>query len=166
VISAHPHRAFIGLGSNLDHPVRQVETAIAELDTLSSTHLTRRSQLFRTRPVGYADQPDFVNAVAEVETQLEPRVLLRELLALEQRHRRVRGPRNGPRTLDLDLLLYDSLELDAPELTLPHPRMHERAFVLMPLHEIAPHADIPGRGSVSALLAAVDTSGVAPCELP
>ena len=124
----------------------------------------RRSQLYRTRPVGYADQPDFVNAVAEVETQLEPRVLLRELLALEQRHRRVRGRRNGPRTLDLDLLLYDCLELDAPELKLPHPRMHERAFVLMPLHEIAPQAEIPGRGWVSALLAAVDTSGVGPCE--
>ncbi len=92
-------------------------------------------------------------------------MLLRELLALEQRHGRVRGSRNGPRTLDLDLLLYDSLELDEPELTLPHPRMHERAFVLLPLHEIAPQADVPGHGSVSALLAAVDTSGVAPCEL-
>ena len=165
MISARPHRAFIGLGSNQDDPVRQVETAIAELNKLSSTRLLRRSQLFRTRPVGYADQPDFVNAVAELETRLEPRVLLRELLALEQRHGRVRGLRNGPRTLDLDLLLYDSLELDEPELTLPHPRMHERAFVLLPLHEIAPQADIPGHGSVSALLAAVDTSGVAPCEL-
>jgi 2-amino-4-hydroxy-6-hydroxymethyldihydropteridine diphosphokinase len=164
VIATHPHRAFVGLGSNLDDPVQQVETAIAELDALSSSRVVRRSRLYRTRPVGCADQPDFVNAVAELETRLQPRVLLRELLALERRHRRVRGPRNGPRTLDLDLLLYDGQELAEPELTLPHPRMHERAFVLMPLFEIAPQADIPGHGRVSAMLAGIDTSGVALCK--
>jgi 2-amino-4-hydroxy-6-hydroxymethyldihydropteridine diphosphokinase len=162
--SAQLHSAFVGLGSNLDDPERQIETALAALDALPSTRLVRRSRRYRTEPVGYADQPDFVNAVAELETGLDPQALLHQLLALEQAHRRVRGRRNGPRTLDLDLLLYDGRQLDEPGLTLPHPRMHERAFVLVPLHEIAPQADVPGHGRVSALLARVDTRGVVPCE--
>ncbi|MGH8665256.1 MAG: 2-amino-4-hydroxy-6-hydroxymethyldihydropteridine diphosphokinase [Burkholderiales bacterium] len=160
----HSHRAFVGLGSNLDDPERQIETAIAGLEALPSTRVVRRSRRYRTEPVGYADQPDFVNAVAELETALEPQPLMRELFALEQAHRRVRGRRNGPRTLDLDLLLYDERELDEPGLILPHPRMHERAFVLVPLHEIAPQANVPGRGRVSALLGQVDARGVARCE--
>jgi 2-amino-4-hydroxy-6-hydroxymethyldihydropteridine diphosphokinase len=162
--SAHWHRAFVGLGSNLDDPERQIEMALAALDAVPSTRVLHCSQRYRTKPVGYADQPDFVNAVAELETGLEPQALLHQLLALERAQRRVRGRRNGPRTLDLDLLLYDQRELDEPDLTLPHPRMHERAFVLVPLHEIAPQANVPGHGRVSALLAQVDTRGVVPCE--
>ncbi len=158
------HRAYVGLGANLDDPAGQVEAAIAALDRLAGTRVIRRSALYRTRPVGYAEQPDFINAVAELETALEPAPLLREMLGLEQVHGRVRGIRNGPRTLDLDLLLYDSRVVASPELTLPHPRMHERAFVLVPLQEIAPQAAIPGRGSVEALLARLDTAGVARCE--
>lgn len=161
---ARAQRAYVGLGSNLDDPAAQVESALAELDRLSGTRLVRRSALYRTRPVGYAEQPDFVNAVAELETALEPEALLRALLALEQAHGRVRGIRNGPRTLDLDLLLYGGCTRRSADLTLPHPRLHERAFVLVPLHEIAPDARVPGRGSVSALLADVDTQGVARCE--
>lgn len=164
MVSAHSHRAFVGLGSNLDDPERQIETALGALDALPSTRVVRRSRRYRTEPVGYADQPDFVNAVAELETALEPQALLHAMLALEQAHRRVRGRRNGPRTLDLDLLLYDERELDEPGLVLPHPRMHERAFVLVPLHEIAPEANVPGRGRVSALLRQVGTRGVVPCE--
>jgi 2-amino-4-hydroxy-6-hydroxymethyldihydropteridine diphosphokinase len=114
--------------------------------------------------VGFSDQPNFVNAVAELRTDLDPAELMRRLLALEARHRRVRTMRNGPRTLDLDLLLYDDCVLATADLTLPHPRMHERAFVLVPLHEIAPHACVPGRGRVRELVAQVDARGVAPCE--
>jgi 2-amino-4-hydroxy-6-hydroxymethyldihydropteridine diphosphokinase len=156
--------AFVGLGSNLDHPVRQVEAALAELARLPETRLVRRSSLYRTRPVGYADQPDFVNAVAELETALAPRALLDALLALEQAHGRVRSIPNGPRTLDLDLLLYDELVHADLQLQLPHPRMHERAFVLVPLAEIAPQAPIPGRGRVADLLATLDRTSVARCE--
>ena len=158
------HTAFVGLGSNLDRPLDQITSALAELDALPATRLARRSSLYRTEPVGYADQPDFVNAVAELRTTLEPHALLDALLALEQAHGRVRSIPNGPRTLDLDLLLYDALVLAGPKLTLPHPRMHERAFVLVPLDEIAPQAEIPGRGRVADLLAALDRSSVRRCE--
>jgi 2-amino-4-hydroxy-6-hydroxymethyldihydropteridine diphosphokinase len=164
MIQARLHRAFVGLGSNLDQPKRQIERGLAGLDALPHTRVVHRSRRYRTEPVGYADQPDFINAVAEIETALEPQALLRELLGLEQAHRRVRGPRNGPRTLDLDLLLYEDRELNEPGLVVPHPRMHERAFVLVPLHEIAPRTDVPGRGPVSSLLQRVDTRGVSPCE--
>jgi 2-amino-4-hydroxy-6-hydroxymethyldihydropteridine diphosphokinase len=160
------HCAFVGLGSNLDDPMRQVETALRELDLMPSTQVVRRSRLYRTAPVGFSGQPDFVNAVAELRTDLEPAELMRRLLALEGRHRRVRTMRNGPRTLDLDLLLYDDCVLATADLTLPHPRMHERAFVLVPLHEIAPHACVPGRGQVRELVAQVDARGVTPCEPP
>ena len=162
--TAVPQRAFVGLGSNLDDPVRQVETAMAELDALPCTRLVRRSRLYRTKPVGPADQPDFINGCAEVETCLDAHALLRELLALEQRHHRVRTRPNGPRTLDLDLLLYDQTTLDTPELQLPHPRMHERAFVLVPLAELAPQAMIPGHGQVATLAARVGTADVHACE--
>ena len=158
------HRAFVGLGSNLQEPVQQVRSALAALATLPGTQLVRHSSLYRSKPVGYADQPHFVNAVAELETELEPGLLLQELLRLEQRHGRVRSVRNGPRTLDLDLLLYDAAELNEAELTLPHPRMHSRAFVLLPLAEIAPQASIPGRGRLADLLPAVDAGEVARLE--
>ncbi|MBV8032187.1 MAG: 2-amino-4-hydroxy-6-hydroxymethyldihydropteridine diphosphokinase [Betaproteobacteria bacterium] len=135
--------AFVGLGSNLDNPVRQVESALGELDTLPQTRLLKRSSLYRTAPVGYADQPDFINAVAQLETELAAERLLEELQAIESRHGRVRTFPNAPRTLDLDLLLFGEVVLRSERLTLPHPRMHERSFVLDPLREIAPDLKIP-----------------------
>jgi 2-amino-4-hydroxy-6-hydroxymethyldihydropteridine diphosphokinase len=152
--------AFIALGSNLEHPEAQIEAAFAQLAALPSTRLKSHSALYRSIPVGYADQPDFINAVAAVETALAPHALLDALLELEARRGRVREFRNAPRTLDLDVLLYDDLRLDEPGLTIPHPRMHERAFVLLPLAEIAPDCVIPGRGALAQLLNAIDTRGV------
>lgn len=135
--------AYVGLGSNLEDPAKQVETALQELDRLPRTRLVRRSTLHRTAPVGYRDQPDFINAVAELETDLPAERLLDELQALEARHGRVRSFPNAPRTLDLDLLLFGDLVVQTERLILPHPRMRERAFVLEPLREIAPDLDLP-----------------------
>jgi 2-amino-4-hydroxy-6-hydroxymethyldihydropteridine diphosphokinase len=135
--------AFVGLGSNLEDPVRQVETALAELDHLPHTRVVKRSTLHRTAPVGYANQPDFINAVAQLETGLPAERLLDELHALEARHGRTRSFPNAPRTLDLDLLLFGRLVVHSEKLTLPHPRMREREFVLKPLREIAPDLELP-----------------------
>jgi 2-amino-4-hydroxy-6-hydroxymethyldihydropteridine diphosphokinase len=135
--------AFVGLGSNLADPVRQVETALQELDRLPHTRVVKRSSLHRTAPVGYAHQPDFINAVAQLETGLPAERLLDELQALEARHGRERSFPNAPRTLDLDLLLYGQLVLNTKRLTVPHPRMRDRQFVLAPLREIAPDLEIP-----------------------
>jgi 2-amino-4-hydroxy-6-hydroxymethyldihydropteridine diphosphokinase len=144
--------AFVALGSNLDEPRDQVARGILEIGALPETRLLKRSSLYRTAPVGYLDQPDFINAVAMVETALAPHALLDGLLAIERRHGRVREFLNAPRTLDLDVLLYGELVLHEHGLTLPHPRMHERAFVLLPLAEIAPDEVIPGKGRVADLL--------------
>lgn len=152
--------AYIALGSNLDDPAAQVTAALAALAALPQSRLCAQSSLYRTAPVGYADQPDFINAAAAIETALAPRVLLDALLALEVARGRARQFANAPRTLDLDLLLYGERQMDEPGLTLPHPRMHERAFVLVPLAEIAPDCMIPGRGTVAALLRRVDVCGV------
>lgn len=159
-MTASPALAFIALGANLDQPVQQVSRALRELDEIERTHVVAVSSLYRTAPVGYADQPDFINAVAQVETALSPHALLDELHVIEERHGRLRSFRNAPRTLDLDLLTYADLMLDEDGLTLPHPRLHERAFVLMPLAEIAPHAPIPGREDALRLLSRVDKSGI------
>ena len=131
----------------------------AALAALPSTRLTAKSSLYRSAPVGYADQPDFINAVAALETALAPRTLLDALLALERGQGRVRDFPNAPRTLDLDVLLYGELQWHEHGLTIPHPRMHERAFVLLPLTEIAPQCVIPGRGKAADLLRALDASG-------
>ena len=146
--------AYIGIGSNLDQPRSQVERAFDELARLPRTRLLARSSLYRSAPVGYAAQPDFVNAVAALDTALAASELLRELQAIESHHARKRSFANAPRTLDLDLLLFGSASIDEPHLQVPHPRMHERAFVLAPLVEIAPQALIPGRGSAAERLAA------------
>jgi 2-amino-4-hydroxy-6-hydroxymethyldihydropteridine diphosphokinase len=146
--------ATIGLGANLDGPAAQVECALTALDRLPSTRLLARSSLYASAPVGHVDQPDFINAVAQVETALAPRALLAALLALEHRHGRARSFLNAPRTLDLDLLLYGSAHFHEDGLTLPHPRMHERGFVLLPLLEIAPDTVIPGHGLAADRLAA------------
>jgi len=145
--------AYVGLGSNLDEPAAHVRAAIEELQRLPRTTLIAASSLYRSKPVGFAAQPDFVNAVAALDTSLAPAELLRELQAIEARHGRVRSFPNAPRTLDLDLLLYGDESIDRPGLSVPHPRMHERAFVLKPLLEIAPQAQIPGQGAARALLA-------------
>lgn len=145
-------RAFIGLGSNLGDSESQLLRAFDELDTLPSTRLVARSSLYRSAPLGYTDQPDFTNAVAEIETGLSPRQLLETLLDMEHRHGRVRDFLNGPRTLDLDILLYGSLMVHEPGLTLPHPRIGDRAFVLRPLLEIAPDCVVPGVGPAAGLL--------------
>jgi len=147
-----PHIAFIGLGSNLEDPRSQLQRAFAELDRLPETRLIARSSLYRSAPLGYPDQPEFVNAVAEVATALTPQALLQALLQIEHEHGRERTFRNAPRTLDLDVLLYDNTQLHEHGLTLPHPQMHLRAFVLQPLLEIAPDADIPGIGRAGMAL--------------
>jgi len=147
-------RAFIGLGANLGEPEAQVRRAIAALGTFPRSRLLAASSLYRSAPVGVGEQPDFINAVAEVETALGARALLEELLTAEARFGRERPTPGAPRTLDLDLLLYGDQVIAAPGLVVPHPRMHERAFVLMPLAEIAPDVSIPRKGSVKALLAA------------
>jgi 2-amino-4-hydroxy-6-hydroxymethyldihydropteridine diphosphokinase len=138
--------AYIGLGSNLAEPQSQVESALRELSSLPASRLVARSSLYRSAPVGYGAQPDFINAVAALDTALGAPELLRELQALEGRHARERSFRDAPRTLDLDLLLFGDETISEPALVVPHPRMHERAFVLEPLVEIAPQARIPGRG--------------------
>lgn len=130
--------AFVGIGSNLDDPRAQVLRAFEELEALPHTRLVKKSSLYRSAPVGYAAQPDFVNAVAQLETGLPAERLLAELQAIELRHGRSRSFANAPRTLDLDILLYGDLGLASPSLEIPHPRMRERAFVLKPLLEIAP----------------------------
>ena len=135
--------AYVGLGSNLADPVKQVESAFEELDRLPGTRVVKRSSLHRTKPVGYAAQPDFVNAVAQLETGLTAERLLDELQSIEARHGRERSFPNAPRTLDLDLLLFGRLVLATERLTLPHPRMRDRAFVLDPLREIAPDLELP-----------------------
>jgi 2-amino-4-hydroxy-6-hydroxymethyldihydropteridine diphosphokinase len=148
-------RAFIGLGANLGDPEAQVRLAISRLGKLPRTRLLAASPLYRSAPVGVGEQPDFVNAVAEIETAIGARALLEALLALEARFGRERPSPGAARTLDLDLLLYGERVIAEPGLTVPHPRMHERAFVLMPLAEIAPDIVIPGRGAARALLATV-----------
>jgi len=158
--------AVIGLGANLNDPAAQVEYAFAELDRLPGTRLVARSGLYASTPVGYVDQPDFVNAVAQVTTTLAPRALLMALLDIEHRHGRARSFRNAPRTLDLDLLLYGDARFHEDGLTLPHPRMHQRAFVLLPLLEIAPDARIPGAGRAVDLLPACADQSVMPLSPP
>ena len=146
------HIAFIGLGSNLADPVAQVSNALEMLNRLPQTRVLQRSSLYRSAPVGYLDQPDFINAVARLETELAPRALLDALLALEHECGRTRDFVNAPRTLDLDVLLYDDLRHHEHGLTIPHPQMHLRAFVLRPLLEIAPDCTIPGVGTAAEAL--------------
>lgn len=154
------HLAFIALGSNLESPRDQVLRAFAELEALPGTAEVRRSSLYQTDPVGLLDQPAFTNAVAALKTALDPDLLLWKLREIEAMHGRSRSVPNGPRTLDLDLLLYDDLTFNSPALTLPHPRMQDRAFVLVPLAELSPHLVIPGVGPVSQRLAVVGQQGV------
>ena len=147
--ASRPHLAYLALGSNLDGPAAQVKSAMAALDALPHTRVLNCSSLYRSAPVGYLDQPDFINAVVQVETGLAPHTLLDAMLELEQTRGRMREFTNAPRTLDLDLLLYDDRVLHEHGLTIPHPQMHRRAFVLQPLLEIAPDCVIPGVGAAA-----------------
>lgn len=146
-------RVFIGLGANLGDAEATLKAAVAALAALPLTALSACSRTYRSAPVN-AQGPDYLNAVAELATALPPDVLLRELQRIERAHGRERAYRNAPRTLDLDLLLYGDQTIATPELTVPHPRMHQRAFVLLPLQELAPDVEIPVRGKLADLLAA------------
>ncbi len=147
-------RAYIGLGSNLDDPVAQIRSGVAALARMAETRVEACSSLYHSAPVGRQDQPDFVNAVCRVRTGLAPAALMHDLLEIESQHgRERRGEKGGPRTLDLDLLLYGGEAIQSAALTVPHPRLHERAFVLYPLSELEPDLVIPGHGSLRELLA-------------
>ena len=148
-------RAYVALGANIGEPVKHLRAAVADMTALPDTLIVARSSLYRSAPVGLLNQPDFINAVVALDTALAPLALLRQLLAIEACHGRVRSVPNPPRTLDLDLLLYGDRQHDDPELILPHPRMHERAFVLLPLLEIAPDAQIPKLGAARNFLPGV-----------
>jgi len=147
--------AYIGLGSNLGDRAGTIRAALAELAAAPGVRVVAVSGLIETDPVGYLDQPRFLNGAAALETDLPPRELLDLLLAVEARLGRDRSavPAQGPRTIDLDLLIYENLELDEPGLRIPHPRLHERAFVLGPLAELAPALEVPRRGPIQELLA-------------
>ncbi len=146
-------RTYIGLGSNLVEPVEQIRSALAELDDINASGCIAYSSLYRSAPLGPAGQPDYVNAVAALDTELSAHDLLTALQDIEQRHGRDRsGERWGPRILDLDILLYGRERIDDHRLTIPHPEMHKRNFVLYPLYEIAPRLDLPGLGSLRNLL--------------
>ncbi|MFT4171373.1 MAG: 2-amino-4-hydroxy-6-hydroxymethyldihydropteridine diphosphokinase [Rhodocyclaceae bacterium] len=150
------YSAWIGIGANLGDTVTTVRNAIHVLGEQPHCRVMARSSLYRSAPVGTGEaQPDYVNAVVQLDTALGPTLLLETLLAVEKRFGRVRNAPNAPRTLDLDLLLYADRQIDHPGLVVPHPRMHERAFVLAPIAQIAPDMVIPGHGPVRELLAAV-----------
>jgi len=152
-------QAFIGLGSNLENPLAQVRRAFAELTQLPSSRLLQTSNLYSSHPVGPA-QPDYINAVAELETQLAPLELLEALQAIELAHNRLRLEHWGPRTLDLDILLFDDLQITSERLTLPHPFMRQRNFVMQPLFELAPELVLPCGQSVAQICRQLGSDGL------
>ena len=146
------HTAYIGIGSNLGDPVGQIQQALAELEQLPQSQLVQTSSLYGSKPMGPQDQPDYVNAVAKLETELSPLDLLDALQQLEQDHQRIRERRWGPRTLDLDIVLFDQQSIQLPRLTVTHVGMHQRNFVLYPLAEISPEPSLPDGTSLQQLL--------------
>jgi 2-amino-4-hydroxy-6-hydroxymethyldihydropteridine diphosphokinase len=152
--------AYIGMGSNLGDPTAQIAKAFEMLAAMTNSRLVARSRLYRTRPVGPVAQGDFINAVAGVLTQLAPQALLDELRKIEAACGRLRAERWGPRTLDLDLLVFSGVRLDSQALTVPHPGIGERAFVLAPLADVAPSLNVPGVGRVDQLLQRLGLAGV------
>ena len=153
--------AYIGIGSNLDDPASQVKEALEELDGIPDSVLVSHSSLYASKPMGPADQPDYVNAVAALDTLLSAEELLQTLQKIEQRLGRERdGEKWGPRIIDLDLLLYGKKTIKTDTLTVPHPGLHERDFVIIPLAEIAGNLNIPGKGLLSTLIAACENHSV------
>ncbi|MCY4210974.1 MAG: 2-amino-4-hydroxy-6-hydroxymethyldihydropteridine diphosphokinase [Gammaproteobacteria bacterium] len=157
----HDVECYIGLGSNLDNPAARLDAALVALDTIPDTNLVRHSSYYRSKPLGPSGQPDYLNAAALLACSLPAPQLLRQLQDIENHQGRVRnGPRWGPRTLDLDILLYGNEIIDEPELVVPHPQIKYRNFVLMPLLELAPGLDLPGLGRAAEWLARVGTAGI------
>jgi len=150
----------VGLGANIGEPVAQLKSALSELARLPESSLLRVSSFYRSPPWGIEAQPPFVNAVAELATSLSPEQLMASLLSIEHAAGRERSMRWGPRVLDLDLLVFGDFIIDRPGLRVPHPYLHQRAFVLVPLAEIAPDLMVPGLSSAVALLQAVDCAGI------
>lgn len=144
-------KAYLALGSNLHNPKQQIRTALKEIGNIGGTQLIKASSLYQTSPVGFLDQPDFINAVAEIDTTLSAEDLLSTLLEIEKMHLRVRQIQNGPRTLDIDLLLYENNVITTPFIHVPHPRMKERSFVVCPLAEIAPCLILPCGAAIQDL---------------
>jgi 2-amino-4-hydroxy-6-hydroxymethyldihydropteridine diphosphokinase len=152
-------RAYVGLGTNLGNRRAMLRAALEQLAAEPSIEVVAVSSARETDPVGIVDQPRFLNAAAAVETELSARALLERLLAIERRLGRTReGPRFGPRTIDLDLLVYGAERIDEPGLEVPHPRLHERLFALEPLAELAPGLDVPGRGPVEEIVAGLQSA--------
>lgn len=150
-------RAYVGVGSNLDDPVAQVKDAMGELEMLPDTVVAARSSLYSSKPMGPQDQPDFINAVVALDTLLSAEDLFDRLVKIEELAGRVReGEKWGPRTIDLDLLLYGKKKLHTDDLTVPHPGLHERDFVIIPLAEVAGNLNIPGHGLLSTLINQVE----------
>ena len=155
-IAAVAKTAYVGIGSNLGDREGNLRRAVELLSAEDGVDVTGVSEIRETDPVGPVEQGPFLNGVVRVETDLTPRQLLQRLLGVEEHLGRVRAERWGPRTIDLDLLLYDDLYVDEPGLTVPHPRLHERRFALEPLADLAPSLEIPGNGSISTLLAELE----------
>jgi 2-amino-4-hydroxy-6-hydroxymethyldihydropteridine diphosphokinase len=146
-------RVYVGLGSNLEDPVAQVLEAVEELEMIPDSILVSRSSLYRGKPMGIADQPDYVNAVVAMDTLLSAENFLQELIRIEDLQGRVRdGEKWGPRIIDLDLLMYGKQKINTPDLIVPHPGMHERDFVIIPLSELAGDVNVPGQGRLTALI--------------
>lgn len=154
--------AYIGLGSNLNDPESQVRGTLEAFSRCKSIRLIRTSAMYRNPPMGPADQPDFINAVALIETKLSPRALLDTLLRMESERGRIREPGNhwGPRAIDLDILLYDDRKIDQPDLKIPHPGISKRNFVLFPLLEVEPDLWIPGLGKIKDIAAGHDSTAL------
>ena len=160
-VAATLERVFVAMGANIGDPVAQLDAARAAMDQLPETRLLACSSYYRSAPVGYVDQPDFVNAVAMMDTALPPRLLLHHLLDIERAQGRIRAFPNAPRMLDLDIVLYGARVIDEDGLTIPHARMLGRAFVMLPLAELAPEVEIPGCGQAALLAARLASEDIA-----
>lgn len=159
-------RAFIAFGANLGDAIRSHSDAVCAIEALPATQVVAQSALYQSAPIGVEGHPDYINAVLEVRTKLSPQGLLAALLDIERRHGRNRTLEVSPRAMDLDLLLYEDMRIVSESLTLPHPRMHLRAFVLLPLAELDPTLGIPGHGKLTQLLGQVADQHILRLETP
>jgi 2-amino-4-hydroxy-6-hydroxymethyldihydropteridine diphosphokinase len=158
------HSIFIGLGSNLENPQKKIKDAIQLINKIDDVTINLTSSLYETPPVGFLDQPNFINAVVQISSTINYNELLIKLFDIERIFGRIRKEKNGPRTLDLDILLFDDLILESESLIIPHPRMHERLFVLIPLLEISPAIIIPKYGSASSLVSKLKMQNIKKVE--